>query len=370
MAASTIAFAAPASAPAKTDALPAQLKDAKKQLAVAESKKADAELALERMDRELAKYSDEVAHLREDIEAKRKQFERLSDDNVDRQRKLTAIKQQIAQVARAAYQLGRQPYLKILFDNANATSAGRGLAYYEYFIRSQSQHLNDLQHRMAEFEPIQHQLGLEQEALSQLLRRQETEKAELDRRREQRAQLLSRASAKVQDRRQRVQRLIDDQARLKRLTGEIGRAAQDSIGGPLSSGTAFADLKGRLAWPVDGTVLARFGAAHPVATQQRSHGVLFGSAHGAAVRAVWDGRVVFADWLTGFGFMTILDHGSGYLSLYGYNEANLKAVGDSVQANEVIGRVGASGWLEGPALYFEIRFEGKPINPSPWLAKR
>lgn len=365
--ANTPAFSA---APGKLDALPGQIRDAKRQLDFAEEKRADAELALERMDRELADYSNRAAGLREEIATRRSQLEHLSSENSEREKSLAAIRNQLGQVARAAHQLGRQPYLKILLSNEDVTSAGRSLAYYEYFIKNQSQHLEQLRRRLAESAPLARQMAAEQDELTRLLQEQETERIGLDRRRSERARLLARASAHVKDQRQLVQRLANDQARLERLTGELGRTNHEAKDAPPSPGTPFANLKGRLDWPVSGTVLARFGATHPVAAQQRSHGVLFGSTHGAPVHAVWAGRVVFADWLTGFGFMTIVDHGGGYLSLYGYNENNLKAVGDVVQANDIIGRVGASGWLEGPALYFEIRFEGKPINPSPWLAKR
>lgn len=343
--------------------------DAKRQLAAAENKKTDAESELERMDRALAEFSDRVARTREEIEHKRNQLEQMTGENSERQLAMAATRAQIAHVARAAYELGRQPVLKILLDNENPMPVTRSLAYYHYFLRGQAKQLDTLRSQITSLEPLERQTSLDQKSLTELLALQESEKAELNRRREQRAQLLERASTKVQNHRQLVQRLIDDQARLKQITGEIGRKAQDS-NNRAAPGTPFADLKGRLEWPVEGTLLAQFGAAHPIAAQQRSHGVLFGAAHGAPVHAVWSGRVVFSDWLTGFGFMTIVDHGDGFLTLYGYNEVNLKAVGDSVQTNETIGRVGASGWLEGPALYFEIRFEGKPVNPSPWLASR
>ena len=345
------------------------ISNAQRQLVVAESRKTDAESDLERMDRTLAEFSDRVARTREEIEHKRSQLEHMTGENTERQRAMATTRAQIAHVARAAYELGRQPVLKILLDNENPMPVTRSLAYYHYFLRGQAKQLDTLRSQITSLEPLERQTSLEQKSLTELLVLQESEKAELNRRRGQSAQLLERASTKVQNHRQLVQRLIDDQARLKQITGEIGRKAQDS-NNRAAPGTPFADLKGRLEWPVEGTLLAQFGVAHPIAAQQRSHGVLFGAAHGAPVHAVWAGRVVFSDWLTGFGFMTIVDHGDGFLTLYGYNEINLKTVGENVQTHETIGRVGASGWLEGPALYFEIRFEGKPVNPSPWLASR
>ncbi|THG71716.1 peptidase M23, partial [Pseudomonas sp. A-1] len=127
----------------------------------------------------------------------------------------------------------------------------------------------------------------------------------------------------------------------------------------------FAQARGRLPWPVDGQLLARFGAPRGDA-RLKWDGVLIGAAAGTRVRAIHDGRVVFADWLRGAGLLVIVDHGGGYLSLYGHNQTLLKAAGDLVKAGEAIATVGTSGGQDTPALYFAIRQQGQPSDPLRW----
>ncbi|MDT4859240.1 Murein hydrolase activator EnvC [compost metagenome] len=133
-----------------------------------------------------------------------------------------------------------------------------------------------------------------------------------------------------------------------------------NFGGP------FAKSRGQLPWPVDGRLVARFGSARGGDSRAKWDGVLIGASEGSAVRAVHGGRVVFADWLRGAGLLVILDHGNGYLSLYGHNQRLLKNAGDIVKAGESIATVGTSGGQDTPALYFAIRQQGRPTDPAQW----
>ena len=133
----------------------------------------------------------------------------------------------------------------------------------------------------------------------------------------------------------------------------------------LSGAEPFASMRGRLAWPLAGKIVTAFGAADE--SGRRSSGLLVAAKTGTAVHAVSHGRVVFADWLRGYGLMIIVDHGDGYLSLYGCNETLLKDVGDWVNAGETIATSGASGGQKTPGLYFELRTKGQPVDPRAWL---
>ena len=140
-------------------------------------------------------------------------------------------------------------------------------------------------------------------------------------------------------------------------------------GFPVDADEPFSRLKGKLAWPVQGRVAGDFGqprGAGPV----KWNGVLLEAPAGTPVRAVYHGRVAFADWLQGLGLLVIVDHGGGYMSLYGHNEALLKESGDWVEPGESIAQVGDTGGQARPGLYFEIRLNGEPVNPNPWIAKR
>ena len=135
---------------------------------------------------------------------------------------------------------------------------------------------------------------------------------------------------------------------------------------PLPSGS-FAQSKGRLIRPVSGRVAAGFGSRRTGSAVWQ--GILFSAPEGAEVSACAAGRIVFSDWLRGYGNLLIIDHGGTYMSVYANNESVLKNVGDKVTAGETISTVGTSGASDEPGLYFEIRYKGKPINPQPWLAK-
>jgi septal ring factor EnvC (AmiA/AmiB activator) len=137
---------------------------------------------------------------------------------------------------------------------------------------------------------------------------------------------------------------------------------------PPDNATAFGRSRGELAWPVAGEVTAKFGDNR--ASGIKWEGVVIATERDAPVRAVSSGRVVYADWLPGLGLLTIVDHGEGYLSLYGHNDRLLKAVGEPVAAGEPIAEAGDTGGRASPELYFEIRREGKPVDPAPWFKAR
>jgi septal ring factor EnvC (AmiA/AmiB activator) len=140
-------------------------------------------------------------------------------------------------------------------------------------------------------------------------------------------------------------------------------------GFPVDTEEPFAGLKGKLAWPVQGRLAGDYGQPRGTGPV-KWNGVLLEAAAGVPVRAVYHGRVAFADWLQGLGLLVIVDHGAGYMSLYGHNEALLKESGDWVEPGEPIAQVGDTGGQTRPGLYFEIRYNGEPVNPHPWIARR
>ncbi len=154
-------------------------------------------------------------------------------------------------------------------------------------------------------------------------------------------------------------------AAIEKLVRELRRALERIDKFPTDSKDAFAKLRGKLSWPVAGKLMASFGQTR--AGGVKWDGVLLAGAQGSAVRAVYHGRVVYADWLSGLGLLTIIDHGDGYLSLYGHNERLYKEVGERVTAGDTIATVGDSGGRSTPALYFEIRKAGRPVDPKPWF---
>jgi murein hydrolase activator len=263
---------------------------------------------------------------------------------------------------RAAYLIGRQEPLKLLLNQKDPALAGRMFAYYSYFGRARAGQIKLIEDDMQRIAELDGELEAEDQQLAELEKRQRAQLHQLEQARTQRTQVLASLEAQSHTRAQSLERLRSQQAGLEKLLREL-RTAMERF--PLEGNDAFARLRGKLAWPVSGRLVARFGDAR--AGGVRWDGVLVATERGAPVKAVCQGRVIYADWLPGLGLLTIVDHGDGYLSLYGHNERLYKAAGEPVTAGEPIAAAGDSGGSSRPELYFEIRKGGKPVDPRPWF---
>ncbi|MDE2089868.1 MAG: peptidoglycan DD-metalloendopeptidase family protein, partial [Gammaproteobacteria bacterium] len=200
-------------------------------------------------------------------------------------------------------------------------------------------------------------------ALGRLRASEQDEQRTLEASRRARRQVLAALDAEIHNKGQELERLQRNARALQKLIDSLRRAPANVPAG--GARTPFAALKGRLPWPANGRVLARYGQPREVGVL-KWQGVLIAAPLGGPVRAVWYGRVVFADWLRGLGLLVIVDHGHGYMSLYAHNQNLYVKTGDRVQPGRVIAAVGDSGGARRPALYFEIRDRGRPVNPFRW----
>ena len=354
----------------------------------ADAKKAEAELQavkseIERVTREVSASQVERDRLTRDLKSaelsvgqaratlsdvKRRRAEHagrrtaLAAEQHEREAQLAKNRADLAGEVRAAYTLGRQEPLKLLLNQEDPALAGRMFVYYGYFGRARAGEIkliaNDVQ-RLAELSAA---LDAEDAELARLEQQQRAELSTLERARAQRSEVLAGLEAESRTRAQSLERLRAQQAGLEQLLKEL-RAAMERF--PLETNAAFAHLRGKLAWPVSGHLVARFGDAR--AGGVRWDGVLVATERGAPVKAVCDGRVIYADWLPGLGLLAIVDHGDGYLSLYGHNERLYKAPGEHVALGEPLAAAGDSGGTGRTELYFEIRKGGKPVDPRPWF---
>jgi murein hydrolase activator len=301
----------------------------------------------------------DVRHQRAEDAARRAA---LASEKRARETQLDENRAALAGQMRAAYLIGRQEPLKLLLNQKDPALAGRMFAYYSYFGRAragQIRLIEDDVHRLAELDA---ELESEDAKLAELEKEQRAQLNDLEQARERRNHVLVSLEAQSRSRAQNLERLRAQQSGLEKLVREL-RAAMERF--PVEGNDAFTRLRGKLAWPVSGHVVARFGDAR--AGGVRWDGVLVATERGAPVKAVCQGRVIYADWLPGLGLLTIVDHGDGYLSLYGHNERLYKAVGEQVGAGDTIAAAGDSGGSPRPELYFEIRKAGKPVDPGPWF---
>ena len=263
---------------------------------------------------------------------------------------------------RAAYLIGREEPLKLLLNQRDPERAGRMFVYYSYFGRARAEQIHGIETDVQAIATLDEQVQAEDAKLAELEKQQQADLTELEAARAQRSQVLASVTAESNSHAQSLERLKSQQSGLEKLLRELRRAIEKF---PIDNNDAFAHLRGKLAWPVGGKLVAQFG--EPRAGGVKWDGVLVATERGAPVRAVYGGRVIYADWLPGLGLLTIVDHGEGYMSLYGHNERLYKAVGERVNAGDTLGAAGDSGGSNRPELYFEIRKGGKAVDPRPWF---
>jgi len=264
---------------------------------------------------------------------------------------------------RAAYQIGREEPLKLLLNQKDPERAGRMFVYYSYFGRARADQIHDIETDVQAIADLDEQVQAEDAKLAELEKQQRADLMELEQARVKRSGVLASLTAESNSHAQSLERLKSQQGSLEKLLAELRRAMEKFP--TINNNDAFAHLRGKLTWPVGGRLVARFGESR--AGGVKWDGVLVATERGAPVRAVFGGRVIYADWLPGLGLLTIIDHGEGYMSLYGHNERLYKTVGERVNAGDTLGSAGDSGGSNRPELYFEIRKGGKAVDPRPWF---
>ena len=280
---------------------------------------------------------------------------------------LSGQRQALETQIRAAYTMGQQPYLKLLLNQEHPAAAARVMTYYRYLNDARLQRIAELRATLGRVEQLETQIAAAARALTGIREAREREREALETTRQRRAELLANLNAQVEDQSQEIVRLRADEQRLERLVKELKAAlAAPELAFP-GPNERFATLKGRLPLPVAGRIAARFGETKGVG-DLRWRGVFVGGKEGQNVQAVSRGRVAYADWLKGFGLLLILDHGDGYMTLYGHNQSLHRKVGDWVEAGQPIAAVGNSGDAPSTGVYFEIRHNGTPHDPLQWCA--
>lgn len=265
------------------------------------------------------------------------------------------------------YSLGQQEFLKLVLNQQNPANVTRTLTYYDYFNQARAQRINTVRKQLDSLKQVKQDIQDTTLSLQQTQQDRIDNKAALEHSRQQRQQLLARLDKRIIQQGQHLDQLLQNEKQLlqliKRLSQQQPMAPDETV-----RNLPFARNKGQLIWPVQGKIVARYGSKRS-GSDLRWKGIMIEAPRGSEVHAVSYGHVIYADWLRGFGLLMIVDHGDGYMSLYGHNESLYKETGQWVQANEVIASVGASGGNQGSGLYFEIRRHGRPTNPFNWFKK-
>jgi septal ring factor EnvC (AmiA/AmiB activator) len=343
-----------------------EIKSLQERLARESSRRDAGERALRAAETEIAAATRKLTEIRSNVRVQQTARRDLAQETDRANRRLAAEKAALARQVRASYMTGRQELFKLLLSQESPAALGRMLVYYDYYNRARSARIDTVAGELAKLGTLEQETDRVEAELAALEAAQASEVAALERSRDERRAAVAKLEEQIRDGTAAVAKLGAEEQRLAEL---VTRLSEVMAGFPVDTDEPFASLKGKLAWPVQGKLAGDFGQPRG-AGSVKWNGVLLEAAAGTPVRAVSHGRVAFADWLQGLGLLVIVDHGGGYMSLYGHNEALLKESGDWVEPGEAIAQVGDTGGQARAGLYFEIRYNGEPVNPHPWIARR
>ncbi|WP_411833619.1 murein hydrolase activator EnvC family protein [Pseudoxanthomonas mexicana] len=358
-----------------------------------EGERGDASRKLREADEQVGRSSRTLADTEAALRREEAALAGLQQRRAELQQRQQRDRAELAALLRASYTVGGDAPLKVLLAQESVAGARRALTYHGYLHRDRASRIAALSGQLDELQSLEAQIVQRREQLDAARRAQQAQVADLRLDRRTRADLVADLERRYQDRSAREKALGQDARALEQLLSSLRaaaaraeaqrqaaarRAAQAQAGRDKAPATraparpavasAPAPRVGGLGWPLSGNLLTRYGGRLP--DGRTSPGVLIGAPVGSTVTAVADGTVVFSEWMTGYGLILILDHGNGYMSLYAHNDSLLRDTGDRVARGDAIARVGSSGAQGTPALYFELRRDGRPVDPASWLQRR
>lgn len=316
-------------------------------------------------ERELGRAANALREANITLQYKQERLQELEAEQRARRAALVAERKALAGQVRAAYMAGREEKMKLLLNQQDPATLGRVLTYYDYLNRARAARIDRVNAQLARLTVLETEIAREVTALNAARAEREAILAGLEQTRDQRAGLLARLETRIRDRNAELRQLQADERALSELVESLLDVFAD-IPDRLADRTRFAELRGQLQWPAHGNVVADFGQARADG-RMRWNGMMIAGPPGTPVRAISHGRVAYADWLPHYGLLMVIEHGEGYLSLYGHNQTLYKEVGDWVEAGEIVAAIGDTGGQQRAALYFEIRNGRQVEDPRRWL---
>ncbi len=332
-----------------------------------EWQKSEIEKTLERNEKGINKLINEIDTIEKKLATTKDKISSLSAQ----QKELLTVKSEqqyyIEQHIKAAYETGNQEYLKVLLNQEDPTEIARMLTYYDYFNQARSRQIESYNLTLLDLDRVTQELVEETIVLESQRKILGTQQKSLAHVQKEKQTTLKALINQISTTGSELSKLEQDHGRLEQLLDKLHENLAN-LKAPGSS-QPFAGMQGKLLLPVEGRISHRFGNQRNQG-KLKWQGIFIDATKGESVYAVHYGRVVFSDWLRGFGLLMIINHGEGYMSLYGHNQALFRETGDWVSAGEKIAAVGDSGGQDKTGLYFEIRIDGKPNNPQNWCVAR
>lgn len=349
----------PQEARAQIEALQKELQQLSTWMKELKSERSDVEQQLESKEQAIQDLQNKIRDLMQDLKAGEAQLSQLQIQQRELQLSIEQQHDQIAAQLRAVYRSGNDDGLRFLLDGQSPAQTMRLIHYNRYFSQARQGLINGYATQVNELHLVEKSIRSRRAQLLGQQKELQAQQASLKQEQQQRQKLLVRLDKDLQTSGKRAQQLTENQAQLKSLLERLEQALAD-IQIP-DQDTPFKTQQGKLIRP-----LANLSVL-PDTSQVNLGGVTYAAKEGEQVRSVFHGRVVFADWMRGFGFLVIIDHGEGYMSLYGYNQSLLREVGEWVNANDVIATAGSSGGRTETGLFFALRYNGQPLSPQTWV---
>ncbi|MGV2873743.1 murein hydrolase activator EnvC family protein [Colwellia sp. E150_009] len=317
------------------------------------------EKQLKEDDLAIAKVAKAISNTEQALKDTQQKISALSKEKQQLTSKKTTQEQLLAKQLRSAYTTGQHDYLKLLLNQAESEKIQRTITYYQYMNKARINEIEKFKATIAQLVTVTTQHNSQIEELKKLKKNQQKQRTKLSETKNSRSKTLASLGKELLSSQQQLAKLKADEANLAAALQKLAaliRAEVDLMG--------LGKLKRKLSWPVKGKLLRSFGSRKQGYLKWK--GVLLGAPVGRQVQTIHNGTVIFSDWLKGYGLLTVIDHGKGYMSLYAHNQTLLKSVGEQVETGEPIALVGQSGGQDQAGLYFEIRHQGKAVNPRLW----
>lgn len=350
----------------KLKQLKATIEQLRKELESARGDRDDINKTLENAEKDIGNLSKRAKEIKKELDKRQNKLDGLRDERSQLQDQKTQQQDLVGDYINSAYRLGQQGNLRLLLNQEDPSRVSRNLRYYDYFVEARSEKIREFLGTIERINKIEPEIAYQAEKVRHDFSSLQTQKKKLEKAQDTRRQLLSKLENQITNQDKKLRNKMEDRRQLQRLLSKVIENIADIK--PENNNASFSSLKGQLPWPAKGKVVRRYGS-NRIANKMKWEGLLIRSKAGDPVRSVHYGRVVFSDYLRGHGLLIIVDHGAGYMSLYAHNQALYKELGEWVEQGDTIASVGNSGGRQDTALYFELRFKGRPTNPASWLRR-
>lgn len=324
---------------------------------------------LQAIEMKIASVATTLHQLSQELDVANKNLTQLQLAHQQLTTKLNQQHDTLVKQIQSAYIISHESFLKILFNQENPRLLSRMLNYYRYFSLARLSLVTELKSTLTQVLNNEKILNEQLAKTKELIQSHNQEQLAMSQEEATRKQVLNQLNKEILSKTTLLQEIQVNKQHLEKVVNQLRvdneQAFNKNYAYVNKTGMSFTKMQKKLPWPTVGKVVQSF-SSHIGNSQLNLNGVVIGASKGQPVYAIYPGRVVFADWLRGFGLLLIIDHGDGYMTLYARNEALYSKQGDVVKAGDLITRVGNSGGYSQSGLYFSIRHNGKPIDPTKW----